>query len=250
MTLLLCVCVSTVESHLASNVHKSRLVQNDLQVAKKLQEEEDKRAKIQIQKQNTDMWVSPLEQKQKHTHTQTLCCRRPWRPQQHPSIFLCLICVCVRSWAAGECGCSLVSVLVTHTHTQTQLLAEKSHPREEARCYDTDSHKPSHLPEDQANDLQANFTGCGEDATPSCYSRSTPAGVKNRWQKLSGSVYEQSESFQSSPPGTTVEFLNKIHVIKMWSETWSEHTTSLKTCLTDGEPDSVFLLIINENISS
>lgn len=156
--------------------------------------------------------------------------------------------MCVRSWAAGECGCSLVSVLVTHT--QTQLLAEKSHPREEARCYDTDSHKPSHLPEDQANDLQANFTGCGEDATPSCYSRSTPAGVKNRWQKLSGSVYEQSESFHTSPPGTTLEFLNKIHVIKMWSETWSEHTTSLKTCLTDGEPDSVFLLIINENISS
>ncbi|XP_008328031.1 coiled-coil domain-containing protein 50 isoform X2 [Cynoglossus semilaevis] len=44
-----------IESHLASNVHKSRLVQNDLQVAKKLQEEEDKRAKIQIQKQNTDI---------------------------------------------------------------------------------------------------------------------------------------------------------------------------------------------------
>ncbi|XP_040895816.1 coiled-coil domain-containing protein 50 isoform X2 [Toxotes jaculatrix] len=40
-----------IESHLASNVHKSRLVQKDLQVAKKLQEEEDKRAKIQSQKQ-------------------------------------------------------------------------------------------------------------------------------------------------------------------------------------------------------
>lgn len=50
--------VSTVESHLASNVHKSRLVQKDLQVAKKLQEEEDKRAKSQNQKQHGDMWVS------------------------------------------------------------------------------------------------------------------------------------------------------------------------------------------------
>nr|XP_019936862.1 PREDICTED: coiled-coil domain-containing protein 50 isoform X3 [Paralichthys olivaceus] len=44
-----------IESHLASNVHKSRLVQNDLQVAKKLQEEEDKRAKIQSQKQHVDI---------------------------------------------------------------------------------------------------------------------------------------------------------------------------------------------------
>nr|XP_043899902.1 coiled-coil domain-containing protein 50 isoform X3 [Solea senegalensis] len=44
-----------IESHLASNVHKSRLVQNDLQVAKKLQEEEDKRAKLQNQKQHTDI---------------------------------------------------------------------------------------------------------------------------------------------------------------------------------------------------
>uniref|UniRef100_A0A665WLD5 Coiled-coil domain containing 50 n=1 Tax=Echeneis naucrates TaxID=173247 RepID=A0A665WLD5_ECHNA len=44
-----------IESHLASNVHKSRLVQNDLQVAKKLQEEEDKRAKIQSQKQHGDI---------------------------------------------------------------------------------------------------------------------------------------------------------------------------------------------------
>lgn len=50
--------VSTVESHLASNVHKSRLVQKDLQVAKKLQEEEDERAKVQNQKQHVDMWVS------------------------------------------------------------------------------------------------------------------------------------------------------------------------------------------------
>lgn len=50
--------MSAVESHLASNVHKNRLVQKDLQVAKKLQEEEDERAKIQSQKQNIDMWVS------------------------------------------------------------------------------------------------------------------------------------------------------------------------------------------------
>ncbi|XP_050932954.1 coiled-coil domain-containing protein 50 isoform X2 [Lates calcarifer] len=44
-----------IESHLASNVHKSRLVQKDLQVAKKLQEEEDKRAKIHSQKQHCDI---------------------------------------------------------------------------------------------------------------------------------------------------------------------------------------------------
>ncbi|MED6246463.1 Coiled-coil domain-containing protein 50 [Ilyodon furcidens] len=44
-----------IESHLASNVHKNRLVQKDLQVAKKLQEEEDERAKIQSQKKNIDM---------------------------------------------------------------------------------------------------------------------------------------------------------------------------------------------------
>ncbi|CAK6958078.1 coiled-coil domain-containing protein 50 isoform X2 [Scomber scombrus] len=40
-----------IESHLASNVHKSRLVQQDLQVAKKLQEEEDKIANVQTKKQ-------------------------------------------------------------------------------------------------------------------------------------------------------------------------------------------------------
>ncbi|XP_041861426.1 coiled-coil domain-containing protein 50 isoform X3 [Melanotaenia boesemani] len=44
-----------IESHLASNVHKSRLVQKDLLVAKKLQEEEDKRAKVQNQKQHGDI---------------------------------------------------------------------------------------------------------------------------------------------------------------------------------------------------
>ncbi|KAM9797163.1 coiled-coil domain-containing protein 50 isoform 1-T1 [Syngnathus typhle] len=41
-----------IESHLASNVHKSRLVQQDLQVAKKLQEEEDEIAKVVIKKQH------------------------------------------------------------------------------------------------------------------------------------------------------------------------------------------------------
>lgn len=47
------VFASTVESHLASNVNKSKLVQKDLQVAKKLQEEEDHWAKVQSQKQHT-----------------------------------------------------------------------------------------------------------------------------------------------------------------------------------------------------
>lgn len=60
--------VCTVESHLASNVHKSRLVQKDLQVAKKLQEEEDKRAKVQSHKQHDEMWVSLSL-----SHTQHLC---------------------------------------------------------------------------------------------------------------------------------------------------------------------------------
>ncbi|XP_077462719.1 coiled-coil domain-containing protein 50 isoform X1 [Stigmatopora argus] len=41
-----------IESHLASNVHKSRLVQHDLQVAKKLQEEEDEIAKVVIKNQH------------------------------------------------------------------------------------------------------------------------------------------------------------------------------------------------------
>jgi len=65
--LLLFLC-RTVESHLASNINKSRLVQKDLQVAKKLQEEEDLRAKDQNQKQHTDMWVTHT-----HTHTPHLC---------------------------------------------------------------------------------------------------------------------------------------------------------------------------------
>lgn len=42
-----------IESHLASNVHKSRLVQQDLQVAKRLQEEEDERAKARSKKQQS-----------------------------------------------------------------------------------------------------------------------------------------------------------------------------------------------------
>ncbi|KAK7889469.1 hypothetical protein WMY93_025029 [Mugilogobius chulae] len=44
-----------IESHLASNVHKSRLVQQDLQVAKRLQEEEDLRAKAQSRRQQNDI---------------------------------------------------------------------------------------------------------------------------------------------------------------------------------------------------
>uniref|UniRef100_A0A672Q923 Coiled-coil domain-containing protein n=1 Tax=Sinocyclocheilus grahami TaxID=75366 RepID=A0A672Q923_SINGR len=47
--------VKEVESHLASNVHKSRLVQQDLQVAKRLQEEEDKRAKAESKRQHRHM---------------------------------------------------------------------------------------------------------------------------------------------------------------------------------------------------
>uniref|UniRef100_A0A3B3QYF5 Coiled-coil domain-containing protein n=1 Tax=Paramormyrops kingsleyae TaxID=1676925 RepID=A0A3B3QYF5_9TELE len=44
-----------VENHLASNIHKSRLVQQDLQVARRLQEEEDLRAKAHIQKQHREL---------------------------------------------------------------------------------------------------------------------------------------------------------------------------------------------------
>ncbi|KAG7488171.1 hypothetical protein MATL_G00031630 [Megalops atlanticus] len=50
-----------IESHLASNIHKSRLVQQDLQVAKRLQEEEDLRAKVQIQRQHKDIERSDNE---------------------------------------------------------------------------------------------------------------------------------------------------------------------------------------------
>lgn len=41
-----------IESHLASNVYKSRLAQQDLQVAKRLQQEEDLRAKAESQRQH------------------------------------------------------------------------------------------------------------------------------------------------------------------------------------------------------
>ncbi|XP_044054300.1 coiled-coil domain-containing protein 50 isoform X2 [Siniperca chuatsi] len=50
-----------IESHLASNVNKSRLVQKDLQVAKKLQEEEDQRAKVQSQKQHVAIERQDIE---------------------------------------------------------------------------------------------------------------------------------------------------------------------------------------------
>ncbi|XP_045905636.1 coiled-coil domain-containing protein 50 isoform X2 [Micropterus dolomieu] len=50
-----------IESHLASNVNKSRLVQKDLQVAKKLQEEEDQRAMVQSQKQHVDIERKDIE---------------------------------------------------------------------------------------------------------------------------------------------------------------------------------------------
>lgn len=59
MFLLACL----VENHLASNIHKSRLVQQDLRVAKRLQEEEDQWAKAQSHKQHQDMWAV-----QKHVH--------------------------------------------------------------------------------------------------------------------------------------------------------------------------------------
>ncbi|XP_074524226.1 coiled-coil domain-containing protein 50 isoform X2 [Halichoeres trimaculatus] len=44
-----------IESHLASNVNKSRLVQKDLLVAKKLQQEEDQRAKVKNQIQHIEI---------------------------------------------------------------------------------------------------------------------------------------------------------------------------------------------------
>ncbi|XP_078060437.1 coiled-coil domain-containing protein 50 isoform X2 [Mustelus asterias] len=44
-----------IEHHLASNVQRNRLVQNDLQMAKKLQEEENKKAQVRLQKQQREM---------------------------------------------------------------------------------------------------------------------------------------------------------------------------------------------------
>ncbi|XP_032887589.1 coiled-coil domain-containing protein 50 isoform X1 [Amblyraja radiata] len=44
-----------IEHHLASNVQRNRLVQNDLQVAKKLQEEENRKAQIRLQRHQREM---------------------------------------------------------------------------------------------------------------------------------------------------------------------------------------------------
>ncbi|NXT77105.1 CCD50 protein, partial [Zapornia atra] len=44
-----------IEHHLATNVQRNRLVQHDLQVAKQLQEEEDLKARAQIQKHRKDL---------------------------------------------------------------------------------------------------------------------------------------------------------------------------------------------------
>jgi len=52
-----CLCLFPVEHHLATNVQRNRLVQHDLQVAKQLQEEEDLKARAQIQKHRKDLWV-------------------------------------------------------------------------------------------------------------------------------------------------------------------------------------------------
>ncbi|MGH0181064.1 UNVERIFIED_CONTAM: hypothetical protein FKN15_009320 [Acipenser sinensis] len=48
------VCPPPVENHLASNIQKSRLVQYDLQVAKRMQDEEDKRAWTRNQRRQRD----------------------------------------------------------------------------------------------------------------------------------------------------------------------------------------------------
>lgn len=45
----------TVEHHLATNVQRNRLVQHDLQVAKQLQEEEDRKAQSRSQEQHQDL---------------------------------------------------------------------------------------------------------------------------------------------------------------------------------------------------
>ncbi|XP_078266707.1 coiled-coil domain-containing protein 50 isoform X2 [Rhinoraja longicauda] len=44
-----------IEHHLASNVQRNRLVKNDLQVAKKLQEEENRKAQIRLQRHQREM---------------------------------------------------------------------------------------------------------------------------------------------------------------------------------------------------
>ncbi|KAJ8390382.1 hypothetical protein AAFF_G00107760 [Aldrovandia affinis] len=50
-----------IESHLASNVHKSRLLQKDRRVAKRMQEEEDYQAKSRVQRQNRNIEQSDNE---------------------------------------------------------------------------------------------------------------------------------------------------------------------------------------------
>ncbi|XP_045079416.1 zinc finger CCCH domain-containing protein 13 [Coregonus clupeaformis] len=50
-----------IESHLASNIHKSRLVQQDVALAKQLQEEEDRRAKAKAYRQHRDIERSDNE---------------------------------------------------------------------------------------------------------------------------------------------------------------------------------------------
>ncbi|XP_059817178.1 coiled-coil domain-containing protein 50 isoform X3 [Hypanus sabinus] len=46
-----------IEHHLASNVQRNRLVQHDLQVAKKLQEEENKKAQIRLQRHQQEIEI-------------------------------------------------------------------------------------------------------------------------------------------------------------------------------------------------
>ncbi|XP_035279027.1 coiled-coil domain-containing protein 50-like isoform X1 [Anguilla anguilla] len=50
-----------IESHLASNVHKSRLIQTDLRVAKRIQEEEDVQAKALTQRHQRAIEQSDVE---------------------------------------------------------------------------------------------------------------------------------------------------------------------------------------------
>ncbi|XP_058846405.1 coiled-coil domain-containing protein 50-like isoform X2 [Acipenser ruthenus] len=50
-----------IENHLASNIQKSRLVQYDLQVAKRMQDEEDKRARMRNQRRQRDIVHSDNE---------------------------------------------------------------------------------------------------------------------------------------------------------------------------------------------
>ncbi|CAL9696152.1 unnamed protein product [Knipowitschia caucasica] len=69
-----------IESHLASNVHKSRLVQQDLQVAKRLQKEEDLRAKVQSRKQKTV--IERQDTEIAHEIQEELVRQEEWQRQQ------------------------------------------------------------------------------------------------------------------------------------------------------------------------